>query len=344
MRRLDLADPLLLLASSGVRVDELAWLEAPPAAAVEAARALLAAARGDRRARRRSPRSGGACCAFRCIRGRRACVVEAEARGVGREACVVAALVGERDLVWQRPRRAELSGDSDLLADLDRFVEAARGGLQPDRARSLGLDAGAAMTIDRVRRQLEPLVGSARGDAGRPDAALRQSILAGYPDRVARRRRKGEPELLLSGGGTAQLNEASVVRDADLMVVVDAEQRSDRASGAIVARSVTAIEADWLIDVAADRIREVRRVRVERDGRARRGRRAHDLRRSSCSTSGAPGLRSCPTPTPRPWRARCTRRRARAARTPSSTRRRSSGCAAASPSCARTCPRPGCPT
>jgi ATP-dependent helicase HrpB len=42
------------------------------------------------------------------------------------------------------------------------------------------------------------------------------------------------------------------------MVVVDVEQRSDRASGAIVARSATAIEADWLIDVAADRIREVR--------------------------------------------------------------------------------------
>ena len=170
----------------------------------------------------------------------------------------MAALVGERDLVWQRPRRAELSGDSDLLADLDRFAEASRGGLQPDRARSLGLDVGAALTIDRVRRQLEPLVERrARSGVGDPDAALRQAILAGYPDRVARRRRKGEPELLLSGGGTAQLSEASVVRDAELMVVVDAEQRSDRASGAIVARSATAIETDWLIDVAADRLREV---------------------------------------------------------------------------------------
>jgi ATP-dependent helicase HrpB len=42
------------------------------------------------------------------------------------------------------------------------------------------------------------------------------------------------------------------------MVVVDAEQRTDRSAGAIVARSVTAIEADWLIDVAADRMREVK--------------------------------------------------------------------------------------
>ena len=256
VRRLDLADPMLLLASSGVRVDELAWLEAPPAPSVEAARALLV------RLGAIDERDGITALGRRMMRfplhPRQArLVVEAEARGAGRQGCVVAALIGERDLVWQRPRRAELSGDSDLLADLDRFTEAARGGLQPERARSLGLDVGAALTIDRVRRQLEPLVEKARATAD-PDVALRQSILAGYPDRVARRRRKGEPELLLSGGGTAQLSDASVVRDAELVVVVDAEQRSDRAAGAIVARSVTAIEPDWLIDVAADRLREVK--------------------------------------------------------------------------------------
>jgi len=258
IRRLDLADPLLLLASSGVRVDELAWLEAPPPPAVDAARALL------QRLGAIDERDGVTTLGRRMMRfplhPRQArLVVEAETRGVGREGCVVAALVGERDLVWQRPRRAELSGDSDLLADLDRFAEASRGGLQPDRARSLGLDVGAALTIDRVRRQLEPQVERGRttkiADA---DVALRQAILAGYPDRVARRRRKGGPDLLLSGGGTAQLSEASVVRDAELMVVVDAEQRTDRSGGAIVARSVTAIEADWLIDVAADRMREIK--------------------------------------------------------------------------------------
>ena len=258
IRRQDLADPMLLLASSGVRVDELAWLEAPPVPAVEAARALLQRL-GSIDERDRVTALGRRMMRFPLHPRQARLVVDAEARGVGREGCVVAALVGERDLVWQRPRRAELSGDSDLLADLDRFAAASRGGLQPDRARSLGLDVGAALTIDRVRRQLEPLV--ERGGAARladADVALRQAILAGYPDRVARRRRKGSAELLLSGGGTAQLSEASVVRDAELMVVVDAEQRSDRSGGAIVARSVTAIEADWLIDVAAERMRELK--------------------------------------------------------------------------------------
>lgn len=254
VRRLDLADVMLLLAASSVRFDELAWLEAPPAASVEAARTLL------RRLGAIDERDGVTALGRRMTRfalhpRQSRLVVEGEARGVGRDACVVAALVGERDLVWQRPRRAEVSGDSDLIADLDRFREAGRGGLQPDRARSLGLDVGAALTIDRVRRQLEPLVGRAPAPAD-PDAALRIAILAGYPDRVARRRRKGEPELLLSGGGTALLSDASVVRDGELMVVVDAEQRSDQRGGAIVARSASRIEVEWLIDVAAERLRE----------------------------------------------------------------------------------------
>ena len=54
------------------------------------------------------------------------------------------------------------------------------------------------------------------------------SVLAGYPDRVAKRRKPRAPELLLFGGGTAQLSEISVVQDAELMVAVDAEERPGR--------------------------------------------------------------------------------------------------------------------
>ena len=117
-----------------------------------------------------------------------------------------------------------------------------------------------------------------------------------------------------------------MVRDADSVVAVDAEERSDRASGAIVARSASAIEADWLIDLCADRIREERAYewnaaaeRVEVVGAW--------PTTGSCSTSGALASQ-LPMPTPRRWRARCPRRRGRAGRTRSSTRTRSSGCAA----------------
>ena len=163
--RLDLAEPMLLLAASGVHVDELDWLEAPPAAAVEAARGAAGAARRARRARRRHrARAAHAALSAASAAGAPARRGRGARRRARRAACV-AALVGERELVWQRPRRAELSGDSDLLADLDRFREAARGAAaaRSARARS-GSTSGAALTIDRrAAAAARPLV--ERGDA-----------------------------------------------------------------------------------------------------------------------------------------------------------------------------------
>ncbi len=55
-------------------------------------------------------------------------LVEAESRGVGKDACVLAALVGQRPLRLERRggERAHLSGPSDLLADLECAGAAAR--------------------------------------------------------------------------------------------------------------------------------------------------------------------------------------------------------------------------
>src|SRR5690606_39070411 len=76
------------------------------------------------------------------------------------------------------------------------------------------------------------------------DVALRRAVLAGFPDRVARRRTPTGEELVLSGGGSALLDRASVVRHAELVVVVDAEERRGR----IWARAVSAIEPEWLLE------------------------------------------------------------------------------------------------
>jgi ATP-dependent helicase HrpB len=82
------------------------------------------------------------------------------------------------------------------------------------------------------------------------DQALLRAILAGYPDRVARRG-KGRA-LALAFGGTAELSEGSVVRDAPWMVGVDAEL----ARGKVEVRLASAIEPEWLIDLAPELIVE----------------------------------------------------------------------------------------
>jgi ATP-dependent helicase HrpB len=91
------------------------------------------------------------------------------------------------------------------------------------------------------------------------DEALLISILAGYPDRVARRRsmKSDQAELLMSGGGGAMLSPSSVVRSNEFMVAVDAEERQDfnKRTSAVI-RLASAIEPEWLIDLFAGQLTE----------------------------------------------------------------------------------------
>ncbi len=57
------------------------------------------------------------------------------------------------------------------------------------------------------------------------EQTLLLATLAAYPDRVARRRAPGGDEVVLTGGGSARLDPSSVVREAELLVAVDAESR-----------------------------------------------------------------------------------------------------------------------
>jgi len=130
--------------------------------------------------------------------------------------------------------------------------------------RALGLDPGAVRAVDRVRRQLRGLVRrDARGGGPSParddrDAALGMAVLAGYPDRVARRRGGGRDgdELLLSGGGTAGLADESGVRAARFLVAVDAEDRREGPRSVPRVRMASGISPDWLIDLFPEALRE----------------------------------------------------------------------------------------
>jgi ATP-dependent helicase HrpB len=85
-----------------------------------------------------------------------------------------------------------------------------------------------------------------------PDAAILAATLAAYPDRVARRRAPGSDEVVLVGGGSARLAPESVVRDAALLVALDAEERrgsrpGDR--GGVLVRLASAVTQELLLDL-----------------------------------------------------------------------------------------------
>jgi ATP-dependent helicase HrpB len=90
--------------------------------------------------------------------------------------------------------------------------------------------------------------------------ALRTALLAGYPDRVAKRVRAGGRQLALAGGGSAELAETSVVRVAEWMVALEAEERSSGRGTGVLVRLASAIEPEWLIDLYPESVEERQEV------------------------------------------------------------------------------------
>jgi len=223
--RADLAPAALLLEAMGLGgLSSLEWLNAPPAAAIEHAGSLLrqlGASGAQGREMARYP-----------LHPRLArLLVEARRRGVAEDGCVVAALLsaGER-----LPESAPHATRSDLLALMESKWE-----------------PRTAQTVRQIRRIVDP-----PRQKRRDEDALLISVLAAFPDRVARRRQGSE--LQLATGGPAQLAASSTVTAAEFLVAVEAEDR--REQNAPLVRIASTIEPDWLLDLFPERVRETSRV------------------------------------------------------------------------------------
>ncbi len=274
IHRLDLAEAALELHAAGVRdLNTFDWFEAPPQSAIDAAEGLLRRLGAIDDLGDLTP-TGSRMLRFPLHPRQSRMLVEAQSRGAGKKAYVIAGLIGERDIVAtelfvnERGRAltdAGTIGPSDLLHRLDLFEAAAESNFSVSRSREMGLDCGALLAVDRVRRQLERINVFPGIVPMGDETALLISILAGYPDRVAKRRslKPDLQDLLMSGGGAALLSTSSVVKQSELIVAVDAEERRDavagKRAGAIV-RIASAIEPEWLLDLFADCLSETTEV------------------------------------------------------------------------------------
>ncbi|HYG10309.1 MAG TPA: ATP-dependent helicase HrpB [Pyrinomonadaceae bacterium] len=280
--RADLAAAALELHATGITdLNAFDWFETPPAHALEQADSLLERL-GALDDERKLTANGRRMLELPLHPRLSRVIIEAGSRGVESAACAVAALLSERDIrarhLLSEPNGVEtgarhrVHGKSDLLALLDLFTEAAEKNFAPESLRRLNLNPKAVESVERVRRQLERLLRAGRG-ARSPRAdqetELLISVLAGYPDRVARRRKLSDKisgdnlELSLAGGGSALLMPESLVRAEEFLVAVDAEER--RGKGAMrgsstVVRLASGIEPEWLLDLFAERIRETSHV------------------------------------------------------------------------------------
>jgi ATP-dependent helicase HrpB len=278
--RLDLSEAALELHAAGVcnLLSGFEWFEAPDERALDAAENLLRRL-GAIDAEGRVTEAGKRMSRLPLHPRLSRMIVEASARQVEAEACLIAALISERDIRARNifddagtssARTARAHGSSDLLELYDLFMEARRAGFNAERVKRMGLDVNVMRRVERVRLQLEGLTKSAKLReelSADLESELLVCILSGYPDRVARRRTSmneagaGFIELQLQNGTSCSLAPESVVRGAEFLVAVDAEERREaarggRRAGRTVVRTASAIEPDWLLDLFADAIEE----------------------------------------------------------------------------------------
>jgi len=208
-----------------LEADDLPWLDSPPTTALAIASDLLdrlEATGADARQLARLPLSP------RLAR----LALEAARQGAEEDGCLVAALLST---ALDAKPGAEVN---DLLSTLDAL-----------KSRRIKIDSRLQQTADQIRRALRAFP-SPPNPHHDPEEALLKSVLAAFPDRVARLRSGNQVQL--ASGASAEIQ--GHPPRYEYMVALDAEERSDKPLPLI--RLISRIEPEWLLDLFPGRIHE----------------------------------------------------------------------------------------
>jgi ATP-dependent helicase HrpB len=266
--RVDLCRTILELHSWGSDPERFGWFEKPDTAALSTACRLLTGLgaldeEGKVTPLGRTltrlplhPRLGRLLCA-------------AHEKGFLHEGTALAALLSERDIL--RPRLfgrqgsaegALPTGPSDLLLRLELLA-----GVGSRRLPDPEIDRAGTARVRKVCRELEKTAAAAFGAFRRrrpSEEDLLHLLFLAFPDRVARRRAKGDSRAVMVGGKGLRLSPKSSVRDAEFFVALDmdgsgADARVHLASAILPEWLDTTEETSHSFDATRQRVTALRR-------------------------------------------------------------------------------------
>ena len=183
-----------------------------------------------------------------------------------RDGASIAALLSEKDIVIRDtgppsrrdPDLATAGASSDVLVRLDRLAEAESARFSPS-LRTRGIDPAGARQVARVRDELIRLGGrdhrkDPRGHEPQDDEPILKALLLAYPDRLVKRRGVEGTGLMVGGRGV-RLAPASVVRDADLYLALDAREDLRAGQREVHVFLASLVRPEWLEELHAGLLR-----------------------------------------------------------------------------------------
>ena len=263
IHRVDLAGAVLDVIAWGGDPRTLEWFERPREDAIEAAQTLLARLGLIEIGNAVHVTPMGERVRHVPLHPRLARMLVASGRT--RQMARACALLSERQML---PARASTTS-SDLLSAIDSWHEV------PAHVQRVADDVFRIAAVSDLTRaaEAEPV-----GVLDAADRGFRHAVLAGYPDRVARRRELGSPAVLLASGTGATVAAESGVRDAEFLVALDVRQPPSRPPSSTdgpptpIVRLASRVERDWLtptssaIEHRLDASGRVRAARIDRYG------------------------------------------------------------------------------
>lgn len=176
--------------------------------------------------------------------------MEGRRLGAAEETALLAATLSERDPFFRsagpQRRSASHTSQSDVLDRLHALQDFEDRGIADTPFGNINRQG--AKQIFKVREQLLSLTERIRrsqksNDVRTPsDEAVLKSLLAAYPDRVARRRETGSKRAVMVGGRGVKLADESAVLESELFVCVQVD--GSGAEGLV--RQASGVQREWL--------------------------------------------------------------------------------------------------
>lgn len=181
-------------------------------------------------------------------------LIEADEFGAVDVMSIVAAMISERDPFLRggrntRRSRPPTKQTSRWNCDVTQRYQALQEYYELGKSYSIfgEIHRGAAETIRRVAEQLasrfeESAESKTSPSLNRIEEVIQRCLLAGFPDRIARRRKSGDVKGRLVGGRGVRLTPGSGVVDAEFFLCVDVDAGKSEAS----VRMASGVDLAWL--------------------------------------------------------------------------------------------------